>query len=269
MPATFFIPVGKGTVIGIRSFTERWKIFLFNLKEHLKICLNEDLEFLQPRLPDETAVVETEKDQDQPAQDYLNELTRMYPDLSPKEMGKIERAIGLLKKLGRKKQVHSINVSLSAARVTRKPTVFIGALLHDIKEEKPKQYKKKKKVLPKESKALIRDLFLNKKKKVNKKSNIPLEHLQELLPELEQGEKNNVVLIKLCDRLDNLQKCELAGEISAKYAEKSKQLFKYLAKEYQDDPSFDQSELVKLGEEIAALINCKNYLAPAADNVAA
>ena len=69
-------------------------------------------------------------------------------------------------------------------------------------------------------------------------SNAPLVHLQKILndPQIDNGTRNEIILIKLSDRIDNLRKRIKAGGVGDRYLLKSKELCKYLFQQYAGDP---------------------------------
>jgi hypothetical protein len=69
--------------------------------------------------------------------------------------------------------------------------------------------------------------------------NGPLEHMKRVLnhPAMTTKLKNDVVLLKTSDRLDNLQRRHANGGIGKGYASKSKELIKHLFHHYSGDPS--------------------------------
>lgn len=75
----------------------------------------------------------------------------------------------------------------------------------------------------------------------------PLEHMQDQLPQIHDEEiRNNVILIKMADRLDNLRKRYKKNELNKKYVKKSRKLIHYLMSTYNGTDSIYNKLVNKL-----------------------
>jgi len=143
------------------------------------------------------------------------------------EVDHLKKALVSLKNLSREKREHSLRVAERTARVLPSGTAVVGALLHDLAEKSPKGYSKIASKIPKKVDRVVGALTV----KTPKGKNAPLLHLKKVLPKLGPKAQQWAIVIKLCDRLDNLTKRPLTEKgVSDEYAKKSKQLFLFLAK---------------------------------------
>jgi len=201
--------------------------------------------------------------QDQVLSDKEKELLgKFVMDMSSDEKRMLQDALVLLRKLDKEKRKHSTHVAKRAARIIKNPKVLVGALLHDLMERKPNVFNKYADQIPAEVKDIIEILSVNiddEEIMDEEGFNVPLEHLKEVFPSLEQEKRNQIIIIKLCDRLDNLKKRIKEGKVSKNYRKKTKELFRYLAAQYIHDDLYDRNEVMALGLEIAELADCKNY----------
>lgn len=167
----------------------------------------------------------------------------------------------LMTKMTKNKQAHSFRVAKRAVKISRDITLMVTALLHDLQEQKPNLYKKKKAELPKAMQKMVDALSVPKAAGLSsiKGENVPLKHLQDVFPLLTQEQRNALIIIKLCDRLDNLKKRIREKKLSKKYRHKSKELFKFLAQEFVPTETMDYTELISLGDAFAAIAKSKNY----------
>jgi hypothetical protein len=111
-------------------------------------------------------------------------------------------------------------------------TVVMAALFHDFLERGGDHSVLEKLGLPSGTIQVI-DVLTS-----DKGDEYPLEHLQKVLPTLDENLKNMVILIKLSDRIDNLSKRVDAGGIGNNYMNKSNELVKWLFQQYTGDPSY-------------------------------
>lgn len=160
--------------------------------------------------------------------EFLQRLREIYPEWSEEDRLVFESAKPLFKRLSPEKRVHSRNVALHVATISADAHVIASALLHDTKERLPNAFKKASRSLPPDVVQRVEALSEQDEDELEEEENAPLAHLAEVLPHLEPELRNQVVLIKLADRLDNLQKRVQEGKISKSYRKKSKALLTYL-----------------------------------------
>jgi len=165
-----------------------------------------------------------EKSLKQSKKDYIQALKK---ELDKSDVKVLKQVIDYINQLNKKKGMHSLDVSKQVARYTDNIDTILGALFHDYIErggniDKLPISKKAKKIVK----------FLSSETKdYSGSENEPLEHLMEVIPEIKnENLKNNVILVKLMDRYDNLKRRGKA--LSKKYIHKTKQLFHYLAQHF-------------------------------------
>ncbi|OGL63257.1 hypothetical protein A3E97_03895 [Candidatus Uhrbacteria bacterium RIFCSPHIGHO2_12_FULL_47_12] len=187
--------------------------------------------------------------------EFLMRLREVCPDISDAEIASFKMAKPLFKGLSPEKRVHARNVSLRVARMLPEHQVILGALLHDTQEQIPKEYLALKKELPQTVADLV-DALSEDASHVEGEENAPFAHLKAVLPTLSSEFRNRVILIKLADRLDNLQKRRQDGKIPKGYRKKSKELIAYLESEFRPNESDPLNELVfrRVKNELAQLL---------------
>lgn len=179
-------------------------------------------------------------------------------NLDKKDIQQLQKAYAYLKRMRRGKRRHSEEVAVLAAQTTQDIDTLVGALLHDLKEQSPKQFKKAKKHISDRAKAIVE--HLSEGEGHEHKKNAPLAHLREVFAQLDQEDINELCIVKLCDRLHNIRKRAEANSLRKGYKNKSDNLFRFLAESYQADDRFDEQALLVLGDQLSEVIGCENYL---------
>lgn len=174
-----------------------------------------------------------------------NYLNALKGELDKSDIKSIKKVVDYINKLNKSKGIHSLNVSKKVSRYTDNLDVILGALFHDYIErggdiDKLPISKKAKKIVK---------FLSSESKNYSGSENEPLEHLINVLPEIKNEKlKNDVILVKLMDRYDNIKKRGKA--LSKKYVEKTKQLFNYLYNQFTGDKNI----LIKIAKEINKII---------------
>lgn len=187
--------------------------------------------------------------------EYLMRLKELCPNLSEADLENFRHAKPLFKGLSPEKRVHARNVSLRVARMFPESEVILGALLHDTKEQIPKEYAAMENQLPQITAEFVR-LLSEDPRHSNEQENAPLAHLKAIFPTLSPEMKNRLILIKLADRLDNLTKRLQKDGVSKSYREKSEQLVSFLVSEFQsssEDP-LNELQLRQVKNELLGLL---------------
>ena len=142
----------------------------------------------------------------------------------------------LLKGMPKRKRKHSIRVA-SHVNGTHDDHVW-AALVHDYLERGGKLHKLAKHAAEVGlSDRVVRIATALHMGKDEEGENAVLEHLQRVIPLLDQDDVNAVALIKLADRIDNLRKrLFLRGKVGRNYWQKSEDLIRYLKSVY-DGPT--------------------------------
>ena len=167
-------------------------------------------------------------------------------DALPKEdINKIKGLLDRLEVMGKGKRKHSMRVSSNVASVSSDKDVVLGALFHDYVERHPncKEFECLDELpVSKKSVALIRALSSVNKNINPNAANEPLEHMKAVFnPEdpkklLPQGVLNNLVMIKVGDRVDNLnRRIHDEGKVGKGYLKKSIDLISWLQAQYKGD----------------------------------
>jgi (p)ppGpp synthase/HD superfamily hydrolase len=133
----------------------------------------------------------------------------------------------------KKKEQHAINVAATVAEVTPTSEQIKSALVHDYVERGGNLDNLLKKGIICQRTVMIVKALSNVDDHEFDGDNEPLEHLKQSLVGLPNDVKNDVITIKIADRLDNLQKrLVIKGDIGNKYKIKSQELLDFLKNEY-------------------------------------
>ena len=201
--------------------------------------------------------------------EFLLRLKETCPNFTDTELADFQITKPLFKGMSPEKRVHARDVSLRVARMFPESDVVLGALLHDTQEQTPKEYALMEKLLPENVAQFVRALSEDPAH-VNREENAPLAHLKAVFPTLSSEMKNRLILIKLADRLDNLQKRLEDGTVPKAYRKKSLELVMYLESEFKPDAAdpLNELQLRQLKNELVQLLKSpkqrKNELKKAA-----
>lgn len=152
----------------------------------------------------------------------------------------ISRAAGrmqpLLSTMPRSKRRHSKRVAHSLKKAGAGKTAIYAGLLHDYLERGGDVYSLHDHIdqlgLPIKIISLVNALSDDEKQSEDN-SNQPLAHMQSILRNIaDEDLKNMIILIKLSDRLDNLNKRARKGKLGKKYTIKSIELVDWLKRQY-------------------------------------
>jgi len=178
--------------------------------------------------------------------DYIRYVKRELPS---EDIKTIKNIVGYINSLGKKKGVHSLKVSSHVSKYSNDPDVIIGALFHDYIERGGKI---KNLPISKKAKKIIKFLS-SESKNLSGVENEPLEHLMNVVPEIKNEKlKNNIIIVKLVDRYDNLAK--RGKNVSKNYLTKTKDLFSFLVQHYTGDKRI----LVNIANAMSELLR-KNF----------
>lgn len=140
----------------------------------------------------------------------------------------------LKKEMPGKKVKHSKRVAKLTKYFTESEDIYNAALYHDY-IERGGDLTQLKSVLSFHSYNLV--IALTKTEDIAGSKNQSLDILKERFPKYTQDFKNDVILIKICDRADNLVNKYKKGELRKKYIKKSSALIKFLYDNYTGDKS--------------------------------
>lgn len=152
----------------------------------------------------------------------------------------ISRAAGrmqpLLRTMPRSKRKHSKRVAHSLKKAGANETAIYAGLLHDYLERGGDVYSLHDHIdelgLPIKIISLV-NVLSDDEKQSEDNSNQPLAHMQSILRDIaDEDLKNMIILIKLSDRLDNLNKRVKKGKLGKKYIIKSIELVDWLKGQY-------------------------------------
>jgi hypothetical protein len=131
--------------------------------------------------------------------------------------------------LSNKKLEHSKRVAELTKQLVKNKDLYDGALYHDYLENGGKLSDLENLISP-YSVSLVKDLT-NDKSESKDTDNLVLTKLK---TKLNQINTQDLLIIKLCDRCDNLNKRILSGEISKQYLKKSTELIQWIYDNYID-----------------------------------
>lgn len=191
--------------------------------------------------------------------EFLLQLQNLVPDLADHKLEQFRKAKPLFKTLELSKRIHSRNVALQVAEILQEVDVILGALLHDVKERAPKAFRKQKRGVHRDVVDLVEALTEDALDDGEDVENAPLAHLKAVFPTLSSTIKNRLIVIKLADRLDNLQKRSEADLLSKNYRHKSKKLFKFLSVQFTGELDMDEEKFHQLTNAIASNLKCRNF----------
>lgn len=153
--------------------------------------------------------------------------------------GKILQSVKpLLRDMPPAKRKHSERVAKNLKKIGVKKTGVYAALLHDYLERGGTIKKLNKHItklgLPNEILQIV--ISLSQDEELDGVNNAPLHHMQSIMNNIaDEDLKNMIILCKMSDRLDNLNKRAKTGKVSKNYRAKSVELIDYLVDNYTGD----------------------------------
>lgn len=157
----------------------------------------------------------------------------------------------LKKNMPVQKVKHSKRVANLVKLLTKSQDVYNAALYHDFLERGGSNEKLKNMVSSYSIKLVEFLTYYDNDVKLSK--NKSLDILKERFKDLDTKTKNDIIEIKICDRIDNLLRKKELNKLSNKYLIKSQELFDFLLNSYEGKNNsllnFIQKNLLKILEK--------------------
>jgi hypothetical protein len=155
--------------------------------------------------------------------------------LSKDSLGNYRRQLKLVMPAGKVK--HSLRVGATLAKTGGSENTIKAALFHDFLERGGSVGAMTHVLgLDPHVANLVVAMSSDEKESDSSYENEPLNHIRQILGgKLDDETKNQIILIKLSDRIDNLKRRVKAGGIGNNYIRKSKELCKFLFQHYTGD----------------------------------
>lgn len=155
---------------------------------------------------------------------YFLPFNKMFEYLTYKNVNHIKKTFS------KNKFNHSSRVASLVKSLSDDEDLYASALFHDYLERGGVKDKMKE-ILTPYSVKLVKAL-------TNKNDTDTLEKMKSVFLEKSPSMINDLVIIKICDRIDNLNKRAEKGEINSGYIRKSVELLQFLYNSYHNDDKF-------------------------------